>query len=83
MPLSPALVRLKGEKALDCALRSGDDYELCLCFSRENWERAPESLKRQLTVIGFVDAERGLYLDGVDCSLEAVPAGFDHFRSEL
>ena len=83
MPLSPALVRLKGEKALDCALRSGDDYELCLCFSRENWERAPESLKRQLTVIGFVEAEPGLYLDGVDCGLEAVPAGFDHFRSEL
>ncbi|WP_373001335.1 thiamine-phosphate kinase [Marinobacter sp.] len=80
LPLSPALTRLKGDMAVDYALRSGDDYELCLCFSPENWERAPESLKSQLTVIGFVEAEPGLYLDGVDCRLEAVPAGFDHFR---
>lgn len=82
LPLSAALARLKGGQAVDYALRSGDDYELCLCFSPENWERAPESLKSQLTVIGFVEAESGLFLDGVDCSLEAVPAGFDHFRSK-
>lgn len=82
VPLSPALSRLKSDKALEYALRSGDDYELCLCFSPENWERSPESFKSQLTVIGVVDAEPGLYLDGVDCSLEAVPAGYDHFRSE-
>lgn len=82
LPLSPALARLKGDKAVDYALRSGDDYELCLCFSPENWERAPEALKRQLTVIGVAEAGPGLHLDGVDCSLEAVPAGFDHFRSE-
>ena len=82
LPLSPALSRLKGDKAADYALRSGDDYELCLCFSPENWELASESLKSQLTVVGFVEAEPGLYLDGVDCSTEAVPAGFDHFRSE-
>jgi thiamine-monophosphate kinase len=82
LPLAPALSRLKGDKAVDYALRSGDDYELCLCFSRESWKRAPESLKSQLTVIGHVEAEPGLYLDGVDCSLEAVAAGFDHFRSE-
>lgn len=82
VPLSPALSRLKGDKALEFALRSGDDYELCLCFSPENWERSPESFKSQLTVIGVVDAEPGLYLDGVDCSLEAPPTGYDHFRSE-
>jgi thiamine-monophosphate kinase len=82
VPLSVALRRLKGEKAVDCALRSGDDYELCLCFSPEKWDRAPESLKSQLTVIGAIEAEPGLYLDGIDYSLEAVPAGFDHFRSE-
>ena len=82
LPLSPALSRLKGDRAVGYALRSGDDYELCLCFSPENWERAPESLKSHLTVIGVVDAEPILYLDGVDCSLEAVPSGFDHFRSK-
>ncbi|TYC60439.1 thiamine-phosphate kinase [Marinobacter sp. BW6] len=82
LPLSPALSGLKGDKAVNYALRSGDDYELCLCFSPENWDRAPESLKSQLTLIGSVEAEPGLYLDGVDCSLESVPAGFDHFRSE-
>ncbi len=82
LPLSPALVRLKGDKAVDYALRSGDDYELCLCFSVEDWDRAPESLKSQLTVIGAVEAEPGLYLDGADCDSGAVPAGFEHFRSE-
>ena len=82
LPLSPALMRLKGDDAVNYALRSGDDYELCLCFSPANWERAPESLKSQLTVIGSVEVEPGLYLDGVDCSVEEVPSGFDHFRSE-
>ena len=82
VPLSAALSRLKGSKALNYALRSGDDYELCVCFAPESWESAPESLKSQLTVIGAVTAEPGLYLDGVDCGLEAVPAGYDHFRSK-
>ena len=82
VPLSPALTRLKGDKAVNYALGSGDDYELCLCFSPEKWERAPETLKSQLTVIGFVEAEPGLYLDGVDCSRKPVSAGFDHFRSK-
>ncbi|MDX1558014.1 MAG: thiamine-phosphate kinase [Marinobacter sp.] len=82
LPLSPELVRLKGKKALDYALRSGDDYELCLCFPRENWDRAPASLTSQLTVIGSIQAEQGLYLDGADCSSEALATGFDHFRSE-
>lgn len=82
LPLSSALARLKGGQAVDYALRSGDDYELCLCFSGDNWERVPQSLKSELTVIGLVEAEPGLFLDGVDCSLEAVSAGFDHFRSK-
>jgi thiamine-monophosphate kinase len=82
LPLSPELVRLKGEEALDYALRSGDDYELCLCFPRENWDRAPASLTGQLTVIGSVETEQGLYLDCAYCSSEALSAGFDHFRSE-
>ncbi|SNC76578.1 thiamine-phosphate kinase [Marinobacter sp. es.048] len=82
LPLSSALSRLKGDKAVDYALRSGDDYELCVCFPPNSWERAPEPLKSQFTVIGVVDAGSGLYLDDVDCGLEAAPAGYDHFRSE-
>ncbi|MBU2952372.1 thiamine-phosphate kinase [Marinobacter sp. F3R08] len=82
LPLSPALSRLKEGRAIDYALRSGDDYELCLCFSAENWDRAPELLKSQVTLIGTVEAEPGLYLDGEHWALEALPSGFDHFRSE-
>lgn len=82
LPVSPALARLKGDRATDYALRSGDDYELCLCVSPENWQRAPESLRRQLAVIGHVTTESGLYLDGVECGPDRLPAGFDHFRSE-
>lgn len=82
LPLSAAITRLKGNRALDYALRSGDDYELCLCFSPENWALAPDSVKNQLSVIGSVEAEPGLYLDGTDCAAANQSSGFDHFRSK-
>lgn len=80
LPLSAALVQLTGERALDLALRAGDDYELCLTFPPERWKSAPEELRRQLSVIGTIEAEAGLYLDGMDCGTAGPTAGFDHFR---
>ncbi|MEE3168743.1 MAG: thiamine-phosphate kinase [Pseudomonadota bacterium] len=80
LPLSPALVRLAGARAQDLALRSGDDYELCLTFPPERWKSAPEALRQQLTVIGTIEEDPGLYLDGTDCGPSGPNAGFDHFR---
>ncbi|WP_375193561.1 thiamine-phosphate kinase [Marinobacter sp.] len=80
LPLSPALVCLAGGRAQDLALRSGDDYELCLTFPPERWKSAPEALRQQFTVIGTIEADPGLYLDGTDCGPSGPNAGFDHFR---
>lgn len=78
VPLSPALVRLKGKAALDYALHSGDDYELCATISEASWAGAPASLKSQLTVVGVIGAEPGLRVDGTAAGPDV--SGFDHFR---
>ncbi|WP_273209286.1 thiamine-phosphate kinase [Marinobacter subterrani] len=80
LPVSASLARLKGDAAVAYALRSGDDYELCLTFPEDRWGAMPENVKRQISVIGAIQAEAGLYLDGTDCSAGGTPSGFDHFR---
>ncbi|WP_417546092.1 thiamine-phosphate kinase [Marinobacter sp.] len=80
VPVSPALTRLKGSEALDYALRSGDDYELCATIPEAKWTDAPSSLKQQLTVIGVIEQAPGLRLDGTAVVSESDAVGFDHFR---
>jgi len=83
VPVSAALTRLKGAESLDYALYSGDDYELCATIPEADWMSAPSSLKQQFTVIGVVEAARGLRLDGAAVGSESGAIGFDHFRREL
>ena len=78
LPASPHLKRLKGDAALDYALRSGDDYELCLTIPAECWRNAPDAVRKELSVIGTVESRPGLILDGKLCGSDD---GFDHFRS--
>ncbi|WP_417568328.1 thiamine-phosphate kinase [Marinobacter sp.] len=78
LPVSMPLKRLKGDAALDFALRSGDDYELCLTIPAERWKNAPDEIRKQLSVIGTVESRPGLFLDGKPCGGDT---GFDHFRS--
>ncbi len=80
VPLSSALTRLKGSDAIDYALHSGDDYELCATIAEANWAKAPQSLKQQLTVIGVVEPAPGLRLDGTVVVSGSEATGFDHFR---
>jgi len=90
VPVSAALTRLKGRKARNYALNSGDDYELCATISEAKWAEATVSLKQQLTVIGVVEPARGLRLDGAAVVLNSdvsesgmsgsEAGGFDHFR---
>ncbi|WP_417516694.1 thiamine-phosphate kinase [Marinobacter sp.] len=80
LPVSPALNRLTGSAAGDFALHSGDDYELCLTIPEANWAIVPSSLKQQLTVIGVIESEQGLRLDGAAVVSESEAVGFDHFR---
>lgn len=83
LPLSPALCRLTGEKAVHYAFGAGDDYELCVTISPDNWQRAPEAVKSQLTVIGVIEKARGLRITGGAASNESGVAGFDHFGRRL
>lgn len=80
LPLSPALVRLVADRAPGYALRSGDDYELCLTFPPGRWQQLPEALRSELTVIGSIETTPGLFLDGVDQRSSGQVSGFDHFR---
>lgn len=82
VPISPALTRLKGSAALEFALYSGDDYELCVTIAEASWARAPLSLKRQLTVIGVIEPVPGLRLDGTAVMSGSETVGFDHFRGK-
>ncbi|MBU2874116.1 thiamine-phosphate kinase [Marinobacter salexigens] len=80
IPVSPALVRLKGSAATDYALHSGDDYELCATISEASWVGAPAWLKQQLTVVGEIEPVSGLRLDGSAVVSGSEATGFDHFR---
>lgn len=82
IPLSRALRRLKGDRALDYGLRAGDDYELCVTIPSACWGTLPEAITEQLTVIGTIEAESGLRLNGAPDNADEPDTGFDHFRSQ-
>ncbi|MDO3723259.1 thiamine-phosphate kinase [Marinobacter sp. chi1] len=79
IPLSPALVRLTGDQAVDYALRSGDDYELCVTLPPAGWQALPSDIRQQLSVIGSIEPEPGLRIQGWQGTADQ--HGFDHFRS--
>ncbi|MCG7201317.1 thiamine-phosphate kinase [Marinobacter pelagius] len=80
LPLSVPLQHYAGDRAQDLALSSGDDYELCITISEALWERLPAAIKKQLTVIGYIDRGEGIrFTDGKVADSGA--QGFDHFGS--
>lgn len=83
IPLSAALRQVKQQQALNYALHSGDDYELCATIPGPVWEGTPQWLKRELTVIGVIEPASGLRIDGTATEPGPEPAGFDHFRSSV
>lgn len=78
LPLSEALQALLGAgPARDCALRGGDDYELCFTAAadqRDALQTLGESLGVALTRIGRMAAGQGVRVDG-----EAATGGWQHF----
>lgn len=83
VPLSPALVRLKGSAAVQFALQSGDDYELCVTLPEAGWAQLPSAITQQLTVIGVIEPEPGLRIDGTEVMSDSESSGFDHFRRSV
>ncbi len=78
VPLSPALRAVLGrDAARACALRGGDDYELCFTAAadqREALHAVAESLRLPLTRIGRIVEGQG-----VQCEGETGPGGYQHF----
>jgi len=77
VPLSAALQELHGNKAIELALTAGDDYQLCVTISPGQWSRLSEQVRAELTVIGQIEAEPGLRLEGGEEGISI--QGFDHF----
>lgn len=82
LPMSDEMIAVAGERAQQWALSGGEDFELCFTLAADKLEQLQASADCQITAIGEVQAEPGLYQrqDGVDLPLAV--AGYNHFKSE-
>jgi thiamine-monophosphate kinase len=78
LPISPELRGLLGrDGARECALRGGDDYELCFTAAADQRDALlylSESLDVPLTRVGRITEGQGVQVDG-----EAASGGYQHF----
>ncbi|KAG1316489.1 hypothetical protein G6F62_013458 [Rhizopus arrhizus] len=78
LPISPELRELLGrEEARECALRGGDDYELCFTAAADQRDALmylSQTLDLPLTRIGRIAEGQGVHVDG-----EAASGGYQHF----
>lgn len=86
LPASTAFAALcPANDRLRLQLAGGDDYELCMILPASEYADTAQALDCPLTVIGEIEAERGLRL--VDNAGVAVAAdecaGWDHFRAKI
>ncbi len=79
--LSPSLQKVNRLEALELALGSGDDYELCFTVSAENVP-VIEALNLDIRQIGEITDEQYIVLldeDGQPSVLDITTKGYDHF----
>jgi len=84
LPLSAALRRqcVNERQAVELALCSGDDYELCVTIPPQHWSAAQSVATAcgvDLTAIGLTTAEPGLQLKLHEESFVVAHGGYDHF----
>lgn len=80
IPRSEALKALHGEEALAMALNGGDDYEICFTVAPDRWPSLEGALNSgELTIIGEVIAESGIWLNDGHHDRTLISAGYDHF----
>lgn len=79
LPLSPSLDKIDKETAIQLALNSGDDYELCFTISPDNADKLAEGNYQCIGVItdnvGVIDCEQ----NGKHSELKG--KGYDHFNT--
>lgn len=79
LPVSAALRRAAGEnRAVELALSSGDDYELCFTVPPERLTEL-EGLSAPVTRIGTIEAETGLRLFRSGSPYRWAGRGYEHF----
>ncbi|MCO7225737.1 thiamine-phosphate kinase [Pleionea sp. CnH1-48] len=85
IPLSEAATSVTThERALDCALTGGDDYELCFTVSEDNYRKvqsALESVGVACYAVGRISGKSGVRILKDGEPLELNKSGFDHFAS--
>jgi thiamine-monophosphate kinase len=84
LPLSETIQRqVSHEKAIEFALSSGDDYELCFTVSPKKekaMQKALEKLKCRYTYIGNITAKKKFYLKTSRGQKLANIKGYQHFK---
>ncbi|NQD36879.1 thiamine-phosphate kinase [Permianibacter sp. IMCC34836] len=85
LPLSAALRRqtTTEQQAVELALGSGDDYELCVTIPAARWPQAQAAVNAcgvTLTRIGRITATPGLALDWNGAAFMPTQRGYDHFK---
>ncbi len=83
IPLSLSLQKIDHEDAIQAALCSGDDYELCFSADPKN-RRAIQELSLQLrlplTIIGQVTQQADITFSNADSiTIENITQGYEHF----
>jgi thiamine-monophosphate kinase len=86
LPLSPALIRACGpERALECALGGGDDYELCFTIPAARWREFSAALPAEAhgwRRIGTLAPGSGVELRRGPNVIEFSQPGYDHFARQ-
>ena len=83
LPLSSALAKVSRQDAVQLALHSGDDYELCFTVPPQHFARMEQQFQGQCTRIGMITDDEGLfYIDDNDQLIDLTEAGtgYDHFK---
>lgn len=82
IPLSSSLQKISKAEAVEFALSSGDDYELCFTIPVDKHEEFESLVDFEYSRIGMIEADLGLMaigVDGQECMISG--AGYDHFST--
>ena len=81
LPYSPAMSKIARNEAIQFALNSGDDYELCFTVPPQFFSTMEQDFKGLCTRIGMITDDDGLYfINDSDELIELKGTGYDHFK---
>jgi thiamine-monophosphate kinase len=84
VPISPAVKRSFGKRALELALTGGEDYELLFTASPRVMSQVKKTIQCPITIIGKITAEKigkVTLLDGMGKKLNLKKTAWDHFSN--